>query len=186
MAVSMESVNLLTRAERLSLLRDEPEPVWKRVDCDERCRLEPVIQPGMLERVYRPSHDPDAHYEAGLAAGSGVPSGFGAIYTVGAIHIDGLRHRIWVGDQEIHLPNLQFRLLTILAARPGQTVRHQELLRRVWGEEYVPETISGWGKSIEGHLLRVAMARLRERLGPARALVHTVIGVGYCLVAEDS
>ena len=85
-------------------------------------------------------------------------------------------HRVWVGDQEVHLTRTQFNLLAALVKRAGKVVTHRQLLREVWGPG-----------AMESHYVRVYMGQLRHKLeaDPAqpRYLV-TEIGVGYRLLTE--
>lgn len=81
--------------------------------------------------------------------------------------------RVVQGDTgEVHLTPTEFRLLVVLAARPGEPVGHRELLRAVWGPTYGEET----------QLLRVTMRNLRGKLteaSPGRSFIATEYGVGY-------
>jgi two-component system KDP operon response regulator KdpE len=77
---------------------------------------------------------------------------------------------------EIDLSPKEFELLALLAARLGKVVRHQDLLKHVWGSERA-----------DIQYLRVYVAQLRAKLeapeGSTRLLVSDP-GVGYRLVAH--
>ncbi|ODU26895.1 MAG: DNA-binding response regulator [Pseudonocardia sp. SCN 73-27] len=76
------------------------------------------------------------------------------------------------GTVEVHLTRTEFRLLAELAAAGGRVVTREELLRRVWGYDYLGDT----------RLLDVHVRRLRckiERDPDRPALVLTVRGAGY-------
>lgn len=93
---------------------------------------------------------------------------------VGSLHIDLIARTVRLDDQEIMLPPKEFDLLKALAENAGQVFGAQELLARVWGEDWVGET----------QTIYVHMRWLREKLEPDPAhpqLLVTVSGVGYRL-----
>lgn len=77
------------------------------------------------------------------------------------------------GWRQWRLTPTESALLAVLTP-PWRIVVHLELLTRVWGDEYV---VSDSGKG-EMHLLRVNIARLRQKLGPGLD-IKNVPGVGY-------
>jgi two-component system phosphate regulon response regulator PhoB len=91
---------------------------------------------------------------------------------VGPLRIDLEAHRAFVGDEEVPLTPLEFRLLATLMARAGRVQTREQLLGDVW--EMSPE--------LETRTVDTHVKRLREKLGSARELVETVRGVGYRLV----
>ncbi len=97
------------------------------------------------------------------------------ITRTGALEID-LGARVVRRDaREIDLSPKEFELLALLAAQLGKVVRHQDLLKGVWGSEHA-----------DIQYLRVYIAQLRAKLeGPedrGRILVSDP-GVGYRLMA---
>jgi DNA-binding response OmpR family regulator len=73
---------------------------------------------------------------------------------------------------DIHLTRTEFRLLTELASAGGKVVSREDLLRRVWGYDYLGDT----------RLLDVHVRRLRCKIEPdpdAPTLILTVRGAGY-------
>jgi len=85
------------------------------------------------------------------------------------LRVDPERHRCWVEDAEVTLTAKEFQLLVSLMRRPGRVYTRDQLLDDVWGSD-----ITVTSRTIDTHL-----KRLREKLGPAGALVETVRGVGY-------
>ena len=63
--------------------------------------------------------------------------------------------------------------LAFLAQRPGRVMSREELLRKVWGYDYLGET-----RTVDVHV-----RRLRMKLAEGR-LIETVTGVGYKLVPQ--
>jgi len=97
-----------------------------------------------------------------------------AEFRVGNLHVDLVRRLVWVGEQEVHLTPLEYKLLGTLVKHSGKALTHQFLMREVWGEAYLLET----------HYLRIYMRQLRHKLeaDPARPrYLQTEPGVGYRL-----
>jgi DNA-binding response OmpR family regulator len=93
--------------------------------------------------------------------------------TAGApgLRIDVAARRIWVDDEEITLSPKEFDLLAHLAARPGVTVRREDIMSEVWDEHW-------WGSS---RTLDTHVATLRRKLGDTGdtpRFISTIRGVG--------
>lgn len=88
-----------------------------------------------------------------------------------AIQLDVERHRVSVGDQKIELTLKEFELLHLLLKAPQKVFTRQELLDRVWGQDFVGET-----RTVDVHV-----GTLRQKLGSAGHYIKTVRGVGYQL-----
>jgi two-component system phosphate regulon response regulator PhoB len=97
------------------------------------------------------------------------PSGASDVLEHGALRLDAGRHRCFVEGDEVELTAKEFDLLHCLMTRPGRAMSREQLLDRVWGSDIAVTT-----RTIDTHL-----KRLREKLGPAGALIETVRGVGY-------
>ncbi|MEK7704439.1 MAG: response regulator [Myxococcota bacterium] len=95
-----------------------------------------------------------------------------SIIEVGALRIDQVRREVTVGEREVHLTPIEYRLLVLLAKNAGKVLTHRQILKEVWGPPYTNET----------HYLRVFMTQLRRKIedDPARPhLLVTEPGVGY-------
>jgi DNA-binding response OmpR family regulator len=93
---------------------------------------------------------------------------------VGDMAIDTAAHSVTVAGQPLELTPLEFDLLHALAEKAGRVLSVDDLLDRVWGEEYVGQP----------QVVYVHIHWLRERLeqdpqNPRR--IVTVRGVGYKL-----
>jgi two-component system KDP operon response regulator KdpE len=76
--------------------------------------------------------------------------------------------------QEIHLTPTEYKLLTTLVRHAGKVLTHRQLLKEVWGSNYVNQS----------HYVRVYLGQLRQKIeaDPARPrLLLTEPGVGYRL-----
>ena len=87
----------------------------------------------------------------------------------GLLRIDRNRHRVWMGEEEINLTALEFKLLTTFVSRRGRVQSRERLLDDVWGINTGVTT-----RTVDTHV-----KRLREKLGSASHLLETVRGVGY-------
>lgn len=88
---------------------------------------------------------------------------------IGQITIDSDRHLIAVRGKSVDLTVLEFKLLTVLAARKGHVHSRSDLLARVWG----------FDRDIDTRTVDTHVRRLREKLGSAADQLQTVRGFGY-------
>ncbi|HUY88157.1 MAG TPA: response regulator [Pirellulales bacterium] len=97
-----------------------------------------------------------------------------AAFAVGDLSVDLAARRVFLGQSEVHLTPIEYRLLTVLVQHAGKVLTHRFLLKEVWGP----------GHAEEVHYLRVFMAGLRRKLeiepSQPRYLL-TEQGVGYRL-----
>jgi len=94
------------------------------------------------------------------------------VFTSGDLKVDLLRRQIFVGDREVHLTPIQYRLLSVLIKNAGKVLTHQYLLKEVWGPSYRDNS----------HYLRIYMSQLRQKLetDPAQPqYLLTESGIGY-------
>ena len=97
-------------------------------------------------------------------------------YAFGDIRVEPIAHRVLRDGQELELEPKAYAVLLQFLALPGELIKHDDLLERVWGHKYVsPATLS-----------RV-ISQLRQKLGDDAAQPHyiqTVHGLGYRLIAS--
>jgi two-component system KDP operon response regulator KdpE len=99
------------------------------------------------------------------------------VFTLNELRVDQSRRLVFVGEQEVHLTPIEYKLLTTLVQHAGKVVTQRQLLKEVWGPAYTTES----------HYLRVYMGQLRHKLeaDPARPrYLITEPGVGYRLKVE--
>ena len=97
------------------------------------------------------------------------------ILEVDKVRMDLARHEVCVDGQLVELTPREFMILKELMKKPRVVLSRQELLNRVWGEDY----------ALEEHALNVHIHSLRQKIErdcsrPTRIL--TVRGVGYKLI----
>jgi two-component system phosphate regulon response regulator PhoB len=107
---------------------------------------------------------------------SGSPKDGLAPLTLSSLKLDVSAHRFYVESREVPLTALEFRLLEYLMTRVGRVQTRDQLLEDVWGLSSSLET-----RTIDTHVMR-----LRDKLGPARACLETVRGVGYRMVDPNA
>jgi two-component system alkaline phosphatase synthesis response regulator PhoP len=86
--------------------------------------------------------------------------------------VDVERRRVTVDGQPVELTYTEFELLRTLKAHPGRVFSREDLLSRVWGQDFYGDT-----RTVDVHI-----RHLREKLNedPARPrFIETVRGVGY-------
>jgi len=96
------------------------------------------------------------------------------VFVTGELKVDFEKRMVFVGENEIHLSPIEYKLLTTLVRSAGKVVTHRQLLKEVWGPNYEDEA----------HYLRVYMRQLRNKLeaNPANPkYLTTELGVGYRL-----
>jgi len=92
--------------------------------------------------------------------------------------LDFAERRAVIDGAETRLTPTEWRLLSVLARRPGHLVSQRELLREVWGP--------GYGR--ESNYLRVYANQLRRKLEPDPTRPRYLLtdpGQGYRLVRSD-
>jgi len=91
------------------------------------------------------------------------------VVSLGPIRIDHSRCCVYVNDAHVSLTAKEFKLLALLAERPGKVQSRETLLFEVWGDE----------DAIDSRSVDTYLKRLRTKLGSAAECVKTVHGFGY-------
>lgn len=105
------------------------------------------------------------------AGGIRTPS----VIRVGGLEVDADKHAVSFNGAPIRLTPNEFKLLQLLAARPGQTLRREQLLDELHG------AASSIDRSVDSHI-----KNLRKKLESAsgESLIETVYGIGYRYIEE--
>jgi two-component system KDP operon response regulator KdpE len=94
----------------------------------------------------------------------------------GEIVVDLERHQVSVRGQPVELTPTEFNLLVHFMENSGKVLRHEMILRHVWGPDY----------GHEAEYLRVYIGRLRQKIEQNAAkprYLQTERGIGYCFMA---
>jgi two-component system KDP operon response regulator KdpE len=97
------------------------------------------------------------------------------VFRSGDIEVDLAARVVTRKGKEVKLTATEYSLLHLFVQHAGKVLTHRQILREVWGPNYLDQT----------HYLRVYMAHLREKLETEPAnptLFITESGVGYRLI----
>ena len=160
----------------------------------------PVVERGMIQGRFRRvpgcgvtcgalhGHDPAPHVEHGRALERDAldvrhPRPTGTVRT-GCLTVDFDAGSVAVDGHLVALSETEWHVLAHLAARLGRLCWYEQVVADVWSAT----TWAAWasrGTSMgRQHVLRVHLARLRGKLGPAGALIETVPSRGLVLLAR--
>jgi two-component system, OmpR family, KDP operon response regulator KdpE len=107
-----------------------------------------------------------------------TPSPGLTIFRTGDLEVDLTARIVKLKGKEVRLTATEYSLLRLFVQHAGKVLTHRQILREVWGPNYVEQT----------HYLRVYLTHLREKLEttPSRpALLLTEPGVGYRLAEKE-
>ncbi len=105
------------------------------------------------------------------------PSTSEPVFSAGDIQIDLARRLVTRKGEPVKLTPTEYALLRLLVQHAGRVLTHRQILKEVWGPQYVDET----------HYLRVYFGQLRQKLEENPAMPRLIVtepGVGYRLVSE--
>ncbi|MBN2429968.1 MAG: response regulator transcription factor [Acidobacteria bacterium] len=90
------------------------------------------------------------------------------------LSLDIQNHMFKVGENRVDLTPKEFELMKLFMSFPGRAFSRDELLERIWGEDY-----RGYHRTIDSHINRL---RLKiENIADHPKIIMTVWGVGYKL-----
>ena len=107
-----------------------------------------------------------------------APSSEATVFRSGQLEVDLAARVVKLKGKEVKLTATEYSLLRLFVQHAGKVLTHRQILREVWGPNYVEQT----------HYLRVYLAHLREKLeaNPTQPeLLLTEPGVGYRLVSKQ-
>ncbi|MBI3160503.1 MAG: response regulator transcription factor [Chloroflexi bacterium] len=98
-----------------------------------------------------------------------------SVLRVGGLVVDEERYSVTYEGSPVKLTPNEFKLLQVLASRPGQTLTRAQLLEDLHG------TASRFDRSVDSHI-----KNLRKKLEGAagKAMIETVYGIGYRFIEE--
>ena len=100
------------------------------------------------------------------------------IFQNGELKIDYAAGCVFVGDVEIHVSPIEYRILSLLSRNFGKVLTHNYFLKEIWDNTLPGDTPA----------LRVYIATLRKKLEPMleSELIHTHVGIGYRMLKVNS
>lgn len=96
----------------------------------------------------------------------------------GKLKIDYASGCAYLGERELHLTPIEFKLLCLLSKNVGRVLTHKFITENIWG--------SSWENDVAS--LRVFMATLRKKIeseSNSPQYIQTHIGVGYRMVKTE-
>ena len=93
-------------------------------------------------------------------------------YQVEGLEIDFGKRLVMLEGQSIHLTQIEYKLITLLAKNAGKVLTYDHIMKEIWGP-YAGD---------DNQILRVNMANIRRKLekNPAEPkYIFTEVGVGY-------
>ena len=97
------------------------------------------------------------------------------IFINGDLKVDYAAGCVYLGEEELHLTPIEYKLLCLLAQNVGKVLTHTFITQKIWG--------SSWDSDVAS--LRVFMATLRKKIDRdknAPQYIQTHIGVGYRMI----
>ena len=104
--------------------------------------------------------------------------GASSVFINGALRIDYAAGCAYLGEEELHLTPIEYKILCLLAANVGKVLMHTFITQKIWG--------AAWENNVAS--LRVFMATLRKKIEVAPdspQYIQTHIGVGYRMMRLD-
>ena len=104
--------------------------------------------------------------------------GASSVFINGALRINYAAGCAYLGDEELHLTPIEYKILCLLAANVGKVLTHTFITQKIWG--------AAWENNVAS--LRVFMATLRKKIEVAPdspQYIQTHIGVGYRMLRVE-
>ncbi|MGN0496022.1 MAG: response regulator transcription factor [Lachnospiraceae bacterium] len=101
-----------------------------------------------------------------------------SVFENGNLKIDYAAGCAYLGEEELHLTPIEYKLLCLLAKNVGRVLTHTYITQNIWG--------SSWDKDVAS--LRVFMATLRKKIEAEKdspQYIQTHIGVGYRMLRVE-
>ena len=101
-----------------------------------------------------------------------------SMFVNGNLRVDYAAGCAYLGENELHLTPIEYKLLCVLSKNIGKVLTHTYLTQNIWGSSWENDTAS----------LRVFMATLRKKIEVepnSPQYIQTHIGVGYRMVRVE-
>ena len=101
-----------------------------------------------------------------------------SVFINGALRIDYAAGCAYLGEEELHLTPIEYKILCLLAANVGKVLTHTFITQKIWG--------AAWENNVAS--LRVFMATLRKKIEAtpdSPQYIQTHIGVGYRMLRGE-
>lgn len=92
-----------------------------------------------------------------------------SVINTGRLYIHPAKHEILLDDKPLKLTSAEFKVLHLLASKPGWVLTRYNIIDEIRGEDY----------AVTDRSVDVLMVGLRKKLGTFGSSIETVRGVGY-------
>ncbi len=113
-----------------------------------------------------------------LSITDGISPTKSSVFTNGRLKVDYAAGCAYIGEEELHLTPIEYKLLCLLSQNVGKVLTHTFITQKIWG--------SSWNNDIAS--LRVFMATLRKKIESqpdSPQYIQTHIGVGYRMMKVE-
>lgn len=100
-------------------------------------------------------------------------------YRAKDLQIDFEKRRVFLGKQDVHLTQVEYKIVSLLAKNAGKVITYDALIAEIWGP-YADDN---------NRILRVNMANIRRKIerNPGEPeYIFTELGVGYRMLEDES
>lgn len=100
-------------------------------------------------------------------------------YYAKGLKIDFEKHLVTVHQQTVHLTQIEFKIIALLAQNSGSVITYSSIISNIWGP-YVDDN---------NRILRVNMANIRRKIeaNPAEPqYIFTEVGIGYRIIEDEA
>lgn len=101
-----------------------------------------------------------------------------SVFVNGKLRIDYSAGCAYMGEEELHLTPIEYKLLCLLSRNVGKVLTHTFITQNIWGHSWENDVAS----------LRVFMATLRKKLekySDSVQYIQTHVGVGYRMIRVE-
>ena len=113
------------------------------------------------------------HHRQPIEADTGVP-----MYRAGQLRINFEKRRVFVGETEIRLTQIEYKLVSLLAENSGKVITYEFIIKNIWGPY----------ADTNNRILRVNMANIRRKIEENPSVpkyIFTEVGVGYRMLDSE-
>ena len=99
-------------------------------------------------------------------------------YQAGDLCINFDKYLITLGGNEIHLTQIEYKIVALLAQNSGKVMTYESIISQIWGPYAVKDN----------QILRVNMANIRRKIekNPGEPkYIFTEVGVGYRMIEDE-
>ena len=147
--------------------------------CDEEQEKVAALDLGADDYITKPFYPNELTARIRTALRHSRGNAHSQVYKALNLEIDFDKRILRLEGKRVHLTQIEYQLLSLLAENAGRVLTYNTILRRIWGP-YAEEN---------NQILRVNMANIRRKIeqNPAQPqYVFTEVGVGYRMLENEN